>query len=569
MREIRILPWVLLTGCFADASLTEPDGSSGEGSSSGPDATTAVLSTSSGAESGSSSGGGPLTTSTDSSTSGAGSSSPDAGSSTGDDASSSSGETSATDESSSSSSTGPSCVAGTAGCACEGDSCDEGLTCALGLCIQAICGNGVVESLEDCDDGNDQAQDGCEADCSVSEGVAKVAAGDQHACALFHDGRLRCWGSNNNGKLGYGNLDSIGDDETPASAGDVPIGALVTDVACGREHTCVVLDGGAVRCWGLNNRGQLGIPAPVYALGDVIGDEPAELPSALTDVNLGGVAVAIAATSWSTLVRMDDGSVRCFGQNATFGTCGYGTAEFAIGDDEHPVIEGPAQLGGPTAAIDGHGDHACTILEDGTVRCWGFNESGALGIGNTDTVGDDEHPDTVAGLSFATPPLHVQTGLRHTCVLLDSGVVKCWGRNGFGQLGRGDTTQIELASAAADVDLGANAVDLAVGGDHACALLEDGGVRCWGDANFGRLGYGNASNDVGDDEVPGSLPVLELAVGVVHDLDVGNSFSCARVDDGEVLCWGMNNAGQIGQPGFDMVGDNETPAALSPIVLAD
>ncbi len=465
-----------------------------------------------------------------------------------------------------SSSTGPGCEAGALGCACDEGMCDEGV-CREELCVAPVCGDGLLEGDELCDDGNDAGQDGCEADCTTSTGVAKIAAGDQHACALFHDGRLRCWGSNANGKLGYGNLEAVGDDETPASVGDVPIGAPVVDVACGREHTCVILEGGAVRCWGINNRWQLGIPS--YEISDVIGDEPDEIPSMLPDVNLGGPVVAITASTWTTFVLYEDGSVRCFGQNAGFGTCGYGHDDFAVGDDEHPVLQGPIELGAPAVAIDGHGDHACALLNDGTMRCWGYNEAGALGLGDTETIGNDELPTSVPAIAFDEPIVEVQTGLRHTCARLDSGTVKCWGLNSRGELGLGSTDDVLDADGSTTVALGGEAVDLAVGGGHGCALLGDGNVRCWGDANFGRLGYGNSGNDVGDDELPDSQDPLALAVDVVHDLDVGNSFSCARVDDGQVMCWGANNGGQIGQPGLDYFGDNETLGALSPIVLED
>lgn len=554
MLELRpsfsLLAVALCVGCFSEVADSTPGAGTTTGAESGPAGTSGADDTAS-----SSSGIFPGTSSLGTSESSGRESSSDASDS------SSSGSDGA-------SSTGDDCERGALGCACDEDGCSEGV-CREETCVQPLCGDGWVEGDETCDDGNEVAQDGCEQDCVPSTGVAKVAAGDQHSCALFHDGRLRCWGSNTYGKLGYGNLDSVGDDETPASVGDVDVGADVVDVACGREHTCVIVEGGAVRCWGLNNRGQLGIPGPTYALGDSIGDEPTELPSTLPAVNLGGLAVAISASSWSTFVLLDDGTVRCFGQNANFGTCGYGTDEFAVGDDEHPVIEGPIDLGAPAIQIDAHGDHACALLDDGTVRCWGFNPDGALGLGHLDTVGDDELPSSVPVLSFETPAVEIQTALRHTCVRLESGEVKCWGRNNAGELGLGDVEPRTDADAVPPVSLGGAVVDLAAGGGHGCALLDDGALRCWGDANFGRLGYGNASNDVGDDELPDSQPALALAVGVVHDIDVGNSFSCARVDDGEVMCWGANNAGQIAQPGLDYVGDNETLGALSPIVLED
>jgi cysteine-rich repeat protein len=483
-------------------------------------------------------------------------------SSTTDDASTSS----TTEDPSTSGSTGVDCMLGTLECACDGDTCQEGV-CRDDLCVEPVCGDGLLEGDEACDDGNASPQDGCEADCTASQGVAKIAAGDQHACALFHDGRLRCWGHNAYGKLGYGNLENIGDDEVPAAAGDVDVGEAVVDVAAGREHTCILTESGGVRCWGFNNRGQLGIPS--IPLLETIGDESSEVPSMLQDVNLGPVPVVeITATSWSTLVRHEDGTVRCFGQNGSFGTCGYGTTEYSFGDDEHPVVEGPIQLGAAAIDIDGHGDHACAVLEDGNVRCWGFNEHGALGLGHLDVVGDDEHPSDVPALSFAEPVVEVQTGLRHTCAISESGSVKCWGLNVNGELGLGHADNVDDVDAAGALSLGGTPLDLAVGGHHGCAWLGGTSVRCWGSGGHGRLGYGSTSN-VGDDELPSSMSELELAVLSVHQVEVGNAFSCARVDDGEVICWGANTAGQIGLPGGQQVGDNETLGGLSPIELED
>jgi len=552
--------WVTLatTGCFADRVGFEDEESGGQPE----DPTTDSGATASGPVAGStdSDAAGEVgeTTTSETTTSDTTASATEA------DTTASEGDATSMDAESGSSSDG--CVVGSPGCAC-GDGCDSGLVCADEVCVEPVCGNGVVELDEECDDGNAATQDGCESDCTPSTGVARVVAGAQHSCALFHDGRLRCWGSGANAKLGYGDLQAIGDDETPASAGDVPIGETVVDLALGREHTCVLLEGGALRCWGLNNRWQLGVPA--YELNEVIGDAPDELPSALPDVLLGAAPVAIAATTWSTLVLFDTGEVICFGQNAGFGTCGYGNNDFAIGSDQQPSTLEPIELGGTAWAIRGGGDHACALLDDGNARCWGFNEVGALGTGDLETIGNDELPTAVPAIDYPQDIVDIQPSLRHTCVLLDDGAVRCWGKNDQGELGYGNTdaTLIDWTTAA-DVSLGGPAIALASHeAGHQCALLENGDVRCWGDANFGRLGYGDAGNDVGDDEVPSSLEPVLLAAGEVHDLAVGNSYSCARIDEGQVLCWGANSSGQIGQPGFDYVGDNESPAILAPIIL--
>jgi alpha-tubulin suppressor-like RCC1 family protein len=94
-------------------------------------------------------------------------------------------------------------------------------------------------------------------DVELEGAATQLFAGDRHSCAIETAG-LRCWGDNRNGQLGYGHTDNIGDTEAPADAGDVPIGEQVIDLALGGEHTCAIVDGGRVRCWGNGEHGQLG-----------------------------------------------------------------------------------------------------------------------------------------------------------------------------------------------------------------------------------------------------------------------------------------------------------------------
>ncbi len=149
---------------------------------------------------------------------------------------------------------------------------------------------------------------------------------------LLDNGRVRCWGSSAVGQLGYGNTNTIGDDETPASASYVDLGAgrRALAISAGVYHTCALLDGGAVRCWGADDGGQLG----------------------------------------------------------------YGNKD-AIGDDETPGGYGPVDLVRPAVAISAGADHTCAVLDNGRVRCWGYGAEGQLGYGNTNTIGDNETPASV------------------------------------------------------------------------------------------------------------------------------------------------------------------------------
>ena len=114
-------------------------------------------------------------------------------------------------------------------------------------------------------------------DIDVGAPVVQLAAGDFGACALLDTGNVRCWGSGEQGQLGYGNVETIGDDETPASAGDVNVGALVTSIDRGFGHVCATLVTGKVRCWGRGGPAALG-----YGNTEDIGDD--ETPADAGDV---------------------------------------------------------------------------------------------------------------------------------------------------------------------------------------------------------------------------------------------------------------------------------------------
>jgi alpha-tubulin suppressor-like RCC1 family protein len=105
----------------------------------------------------------------------------------------------------------------------------------------------------------------------------QVSAGFSHTCAVLDGGTVRCWGQGNYGSLGYGNTNHVGDDESPASAGDVDVGGVVVQVAAGLGQTCALLEDGAIRCWGYGSDGALG-----YGNTNSIGDD--ETPASAGDV---------------------------------------------------------------------------------------------------------------------------------------------------------------------------------------------------------------------------------------------------------------------------------------------
>ena len=403
-----------------------------------------------------------------------------------------------------------------------------------------------------------------------------IATGNFHSCAVLA-GAVRCWGFGGHGALGYGNTTSIGDDDAPDAAGPVALGAgrTAVAVAAGSVHTCALLDNGTVRCWGFGGDGRLG-----YGNTLTIGDDetPASLPAGV-NLGPGRTAKAITAGSGHTCAILEDDTVRCWGFSLD-GRLGYGRTD-SIGDDEAAGSAGPVNLGaGRTAkAIAAGGSHTCALLDNGGVRCWGFGGEGRLGYGKTADIGrtPDATPDTVGpvDLGVGRTATAITAGFGHTCAILDDATVRCWGFGSDGRLGTGNTNSVgddEVPRMVAPVDLGpgrtARAIHAGSGSEHTCAILDDGSVRCWGLALFGQLGYGN-TNSIGDDEVPRMVAPVELGSGrTATAISAALQHTCARLDDMSVRCWGRGANGRLGYCNELTIGDNEPPSAAGPVPLA-
>lgn len=450
------------------------------------------------------------------------------------------------------------------GCACDGseESCDEGLTCIDGTCQTQGCNNnGVVEDGEQCDDGNDFEGDGCNNDCTWTQ-VLDVGAGRSHTCALIEGGRVRCWGLNNNGQLGYKNTENFGDNEPPSDPADVPLGEDAVAISVGGSHACATLDNGTVRCWGQGDSGQLG-------LGNTnnVGDD--EFPfDVITVNNLDDGVLGMAAGGSHSCALVGAGAVRCWGLNAS-GQLGYGnTTNLTV------VLNVDLTLGALATLLVAGEDHNCALLDDGKVRCWGRNNRGQLGYGNTDNIGDDESPGSVVpvpitpqGIPDGTAITDIALGHSHSCVLYETGDLLCWGDNFYGQLGQGDTETIgdtETLATLFPVDVGDDVDDIALGKQHTCAMMS-GEIKCWGRNLYGQLGRGNIQH-VGDDEVPADISPIVLG-GTATALTAGDYHTCAIVDGHEVVCWGFNDYGQLGYGDTELRGDDELPAESGGIPL--
>jgi E3 ubiquitin-protein ligase HERC3 len=191
--------------------------------------------------------------------------------------------------------------------------------------------------------------------------VRAAASGQSHSCVILDDGRLKCFGANNNGQLGQGDMSNRGDG--PGEMGDslaavsLGTGRNATAVACGWYHSCVILDDGQLKCFGYNNYGQLG-------QGDTInrGDGPGEMGDSLAAVSLGTGrnATAVACGGYHSCVILDDGRLKCFGYNS-YGQLGQG--------DTSNRGDGPGEMGDSLAAVSlGTGRTATAVACGGSTR---------------------------------------------------------------------------------------------------------------------------------------------------------------------------------------------------------
>ncbi|MBK7829471.1 DUF4215 domain-containing protein [Nannocystis sp.] len=445
------------------------------------------------------------------------------------------------------------------------DACDDGNASntdeCTNACEPASCGDGFVQAgVEVCDDGNMVPQDGCENDCTESLGAVMVVNGWYHSCALDTKGEVHCWGRNNFGQLGQGNLVQIGDDELPNTIPAVDLGAKALSLVAGEAHTCALVENGKVRCWGRGTFGQLGL-----ASAQNIGDN--EQPWSVSDVPLGGPVQAIAAGQNHNCALFGSGKVRCWGAGVN-GSLGYGNIN-NIGDTETPASAGDVMVGGVVKQIVAGESFTCALLDDGKIRCWGLGTSGTLGYGDTVTIGDDEVPSSVGAVPLGQNAKLIAAGRRHVCVIAADDNVHCWGLGSNGQLGYGNTASIgdnETPSVVGFVSLlGVKPVALALGYASTCVQLETGKVRCWGNSTYGQLGLGDI-NQIGDNEAPSTVGTIDIGVNVTQISAAWNQ-ACARGTDYSVRCWGRNEYGQLGHGDLLNIGDDELPSSASPVMF--
>lgn len=367
-----------------------------------------------------------------------------------------------------------------------------------------------------------------------------LKSGGNHTCAVLQSTEVVCWGRNQQGQLGIGD---VGPGQSTPTI--VPSLKGVTDISLGLNHSCALMLTGQMYCWGWNQYGQVGMGAS----GETAYVTSPQLVAGVTDV------AAITAGANHTCALQRNGDVRCWGDNYS-GQLGASTVMGAVGaNPAATIVTGVDNV----VAIAAGGAHTCALLQRGDVSCWGWNNVGQVGNGAGGAARDVVVPQPVVGHLGVSA---VGVGANHICMVDNRGTVWCWGDNGFGQLGIGSQIGSNTRTLPSEVDAAANTVAVTIGANHTCALLVTNDLNCWGRNTIGQLGN-SFSGDLADSPVPYFVGNF---VGVTA-FAVGGDQSCAIVA-GQIYCWGDNQYGQIASEPVGVGEFRTTPTPIDGVTTA-
>lgn len=363
--------------------------------------------------------------------------------------------------------------------------------------------------------GDDETPFDAAADVELPPVIA-VSAGLNHTCAISEARDLYCWGDNSAGQLGLGHRKTWGDEPSEVPQ-QVELGGPVSEVAAGSSHTCAQLFDGDVRCWGSGALGQLGhgdgFEGTVGA-----GDQPYPAVLDAPPVALGdsmAVRQLAAGSGDHTCALEAHGGLYCWGAGA-LGQLGNGVDK-AVGIDLVPHENGQVTVGETARFVAPAASHTCALTSTWGVLCFGANGSGQLGLGHEDAIGDDETVELVRIDLDAPAVVAVTTSAASSCALSADGTVRCWGEGEGGALGYGSTEDIGDDELPADWDgfgplkLFSAVTQIDAGSEHVCARTDNARLRCWGRGAQGRLGAGDPALDAwGDDPEEVEPPIVRI-----------------------------------------------------------
>ncbi|HYP77768.1 MAG TPA: hypothetical protein VER12_17475, partial [Polyangiaceae bacterium] len=402
-------------------------------------------------------------------------------------------------------------------------------------------------------------------------------------CARSSTGLVKCWGYNGRGALGLGDSLDRGDGPATVpsrlSALDLGTGRKAISISAGGGSTCALLDNGDLKCWGNHAYGQLGTGDT-----NDLGDLPGEMGDALKPVPLGAKrAIGVSVGAAHTCVILDGGSVECWGSN-DYGQLGQNhRKEILSPKDLAPVkLARPVAIAvSASSFLDAgkggdFGNSSCALLDNGSVQCWGETKfvphSDSTDIDSSGAIGD------YTGEMNGVPVLTFGSGRQAKSLvagsvsgaILDDGSLKLWGMGS--QLGQPDLAPNpvglmpgELASLpAVRVGSGKKVKSISVSRHYACAVLDDKSVKCWGQGWSGELGLGDTFST---DGAPENVPPVSLGGVGAQQVATGYNHTCAILVDGTMKCWGNNSSGQLGLG--DSINRGDTGTSLSADTTVD
>ncbi len=347
--------------------------------------------------------------------------------------------------------------------------------------------------------------------------MSVLDSGGAQTCGIATSGDTWCWGYNDDHQLGDGTAEPR---VQPVQVVGLP-DAIAT--AGGQHHTCALVNGGSVKCWG-----------SAFFFG-IQGSQSNWFPQDIQ--GLPSAALQLSSNFYHSCALLQNGEVWCWGIDTGY-ELGPGCGKQVCGATH------VSTLAEPVSAISVGRQFNCVLTTEGIVKCWGENSTGQLGNGTTD---DLAVPLRVAAI--AEPVAAVSAGWLHACALTVSGRVWCWGidlSTPWSDFVQGTYTFSATPHEVTDFDGGVAAIS--AGGLHMCALMNTRGVRCLGDDEFGQLGDGPGVTISGGTN---AVDVVGLGARAVA-MSAGTGHNCAVLDTGFVQCWGDNEIGEIGD------GTNET-----------
>ncbi len=388
----------------------------------------------------------------------------------------------------------------------------------------------------------------------------EIASGSNHSCIRYNEGSVKCFGLGSSGQLGNGSTSNLAH-TTTTLGGSLPFvnlgtGRTATAITAGISHSCALLDNASIKCWGQNTYGQLGIGNTIS-----MGSGANQMGNSLPAVNLGAgrTATKVFAFGYVTCAILDNNTGKCWGRNSS-GQLGKddvtnrGTTASQMGDNLTAINLGSGLT--PTKFAGGL-DFTCALLNNATMKCFGNNRYGQLGVGSTVQLGDNAgEMAALAAISLGTgrTVVDIGAGYSHSCAILDNGTAKCWGRNNKGQVGI-ESTSNAIGTSPADMGNGLPIIPFTsftptkiLGGNTmTCAANAAGAVRCWGLGSSGQLLVGSTANIGRSNNDIVNLTNVNFGTGLTApSIGVGFYTVCAVTSDKRVKCWGNSLSGATG-----------------------